>query len=72
MKSAREHLQQFPHARPRTLALIEIRKEKTEQLQRENESKRMQEIKKQEASKALLNKIRDAIGYVPWFRRGRP
>lgn len=71
MKTALEHLQKFPQARPRTLALIEARKAKTEQLQREIECKRMQEIRKQEASKALLNKIRDAIGYVPWFKRGR-
>jgi len=35
--SIQEHLKRFPQARPSTLAMIEIRRAKTEQLQREIE-----------------------------------
>jgi hypothetical protein len=34
-------------------------------------SKRLQAGDDQVKAAGLLNKIRDAIGYVPWFKRGR-
>lgn len=61
MKTAREHLQLYPHARPRTLALIEARKAKTEQLQRENERKAMQKILKDQLERPTFFRPRKIV-----------
>lgn len=37
MKTASDYLKQYPNARPSTLAFIELKRAKTEQLQREIE-----------------------------------
>lgn len=59
MRTAKDHLRNFPQARPSTLSFIERRNEKTEQLRREVEAS------ERAKRKSLIER------FMPWFwRRG--
>lgn len=56
MKTVSDHLKRFPNARPSTLAHLELRSRKTEQLRQEVEVARK------------VNEFRDSIDYHPGMR----
>ena len=70
MRTAKDHLQQFPQARPSTLSFIERRNEKVEQLKREVEA-RSRGIPVLDAQPQTPRRLKFSLIFMPWhWRKG--